>query len=88
MTATADSPTIGAVRRARGITSWCDEARHMFAMAVAEEALRRVLLERLDSVMHFLAVDGPITEATRRLAVLLDDLDPEWSYLAREALAA
>lgn len=88
MTATLDSPTIGAWRRARGITGWSDESRHMFAVAIVEEARRRALLERLDGIMHFLAVGGTVDQATTRLAVLMHDLDPQWGYLARQAVAA
>jgi hypothetical protein len=83
-----DSPTIGALRRSLGITGWTPEARHAFAMALVEEARRRALLERLDSIMHFLAVGGTVDQATIRLAVLMHDLDPEWGFFAREAAAA
>jgi hypothetical protein len=87
VTATPDSPTIGAVRRAEGIDTWCDEARHMFAMAVAEEALRRAVLERLDSIMHFLAVGAAADQAVPRLAALLRDIKPGFRWLEREVAA-
>jgi hypothetical protein len=67
----ADTPTVGAVLRQRGATGWCAEAKVAFAVALAEEALRRVLLDRLDGVMHFLAVGGTPDQAVARLERLV-----------------
>jgi hypothetical protein len=71
-----DTPTIGAWRRANGITGWTVEGRHAFAVAVAEEAWRRAVIDRLDSIMRTVAAGVPTPEIVHLLAVLLDDIAP------------
>lgn len=67
----ADTRTIGAVQRERG--GWSVEARVLLATALVGEARRRVLVERLDNVMHFLAAGGPPDAAAARLVQLVDE---------------
>jgi hypothetical protein len=73
------SPTLGAVRRARGIVEdpavpfahLCDEARVSMAYELAQEARRHILLERLDGVMEFLAVGATPDQAMARIERLI-----------------
>jgi hypothetical protein len=67
------APTLGAVRRHTGVTNWCDEARVMFAVELVEEAQRRIILERLDSIMQFLAVGATSDQAMTRIERLVAD---------------
>lgn len=66
-----DTPTIGAWRRAHAVNSWSDDARHLYAVTIATEAQRRLLLERLDSITHFLHVGATPDQAIARLADLV-----------------
>jgi hypothetical protein len=68
------APTLGAYRRAHGMTGWSIEGRHLFALAVAEEARRRALLERFDFVCEFLCTGGTVDQATELLLAIIDDL--------------
>ena len=64
----ADTPTIGAWRRAHNTTQWSDEAQHLFAVTIADEALRRLLIERLDQIQHFLDSGATPHHPVNRLA--------------------
>jgi hypothetical protein len=84
----ADTPTLGAWRRARGVTGWCDEAKIAFAVAVVEEARRRVLLERLDGVCQFLAAGATPDQAMGRVVRLVDEFYGDGCCDCVEAAAA
>jgi hypothetical protein len=71
------SPTLGAIRRARGITGWPVEGRHAFAVAVAEEARRRLVIDRLDETLRFLTAGGTVDQAAGQIARLAADLRPQ-----------
>ena len=64
----ADTPTIGHYRRAHHHDRWSPEAQHLFAVTVADEALRRLLIERLDQIQHFLVDGATPHQAIARLA--------------------
>jgi hypothetical protein len=68
-----DTPTLGAWQRAHGSTGWSDEARHLFATMLAQEALRRALLDRLDNIQQFLAAGATPDQAIARLTQLITD---------------
>jgi hypothetical protein len=70
------APTLGAWRREHGVTDeWCDEAKVAFAVAIVEEAQRYILLERLDSIMQFLAVGATPDQAMARVRQLVAEYD-------------
>jgi hypothetical protein len=70
------SPTVGAWRRQHGITGMCDDARHLLAVALAEEAWRRSVFDRLDGILVALARGARPEHITARLRRLADDLEP------------
>jgi hypothetical protein len=73
------APTLGAIRRAQGIAEdpahpfahMCEEARVAFAWELGQEAKRRIVLERLDSIMQYLAVGATPDQAMTRLERLM-----------------
>jgi hypothetical protein len=67
------SPTLGAWRRAVGVTGWSDYARVHFATLLVQEAQRRVLLERLDGIMQFLVAGAMPDQAIVRIVRLVDE---------------
>jgi hypothetical protein len=67
------TPTLGAVMQAAGATMWCDEAKVIFAATVVQEAQRRILLERLNGICHFLAAGATPDQAITRLVRLVDE---------------
>jgi hypothetical protein len=69
------SPTLGAWQRANGVTGPCDEARVLLAVEIVHEAQRRILLERLDSIMEYLAVGATPDQAMARVRRLVVDYD-------------
>jgi hypothetical protein len=69
------APTLGAWRRANGVEGWCDEARVLLAVELVHEAQRRILLERLDSIMEFVAVGATPDQAMNRIRRLVADYD-------------
>jgi hypothetical protein len=71
------SATLGSWRRANGVTSWSDYARVYLATLLIEEAQRRVLLERLDGIMQFLAAGAQPDQAMGRLVRLVDEYHGE-----------
>lgn len=68
-----DTPTLGAWRRAHGLPhdGLTEEARHMLAVTIVQEAERRVLIERLDSIQRFLVAGATPDQAAARLANLV-----------------
>jgi hypothetical protein len=69
-----ESPTLGAIRRRSGHTDeLCEEARVLFALELVYEAQRRVLFDRLDGVMQFVACGADPDQIIRRLERLVDD---------------
>jgi len=58
-------------RQANGDRGLCEEARVALAVEIVQEAQRRALLERLDSVMEFLAVGATPDQAVARLECLI-----------------
>lgn len=73
MTATGDSATLGAWRRAHGVDGPSDFAKVLLAVELVTEARRRILLERFDGVCRFLAVGGHPDQAIERVARLVDE---------------
>ena len=67
----ADTPTIGAWRRAHNHTQWSDDARHLYAVTACNEALRFVIADRLESIQRFLAVGATPDQAIAQLADLV-----------------
>lgn len=65
------APTLGAVRRAHNQDGWCEEAEHLFAITACTEAVRYLLIERLDSIQRFLAAGATPDQAVARLADLI-----------------
>jgi hypothetical protein len=70
-----NSHTIGWWLRVDGRAGWCEEARVALALELVDEARRRIVLERLDGIMHFLAVGATVDQAGARLARLLQELE-------------
>ena len=69
-----EAETLGAYRRRNGDDRWCLEARVAFAVALVEEARRRILLDRLDGVMLFLHAGATVDQAADRLDRILAEL--------------
>jgi hypothetical protein len=79
------APTLGAWRRAHGITGWALEGRHAFAVALVDEALRRAILDRLDGILIALHRGHDPRHIAARVTRLAVDLQP---LVAREAVRA
>jgi hypothetical protein len=79
---TLAAPTLGALRRRQDVDDWCEEARIACAVELALEARRRTLIERLDSVMEFLAVGATPDQAMTRIRRLVAEYDDRpWARL-------
>lgn len=72
---TLTAATLGAHRRQHGHDDWCHEARLAFAFELVLEAQRRHLIERLDSIMEFLAYGATPDQAMVRVRRLVADYD-------------
>jgi hypothetical protein len=69
------APTLGAVRRRGQSDEMCLEARVLLATELVLESQRRILIERLDSVMEFLAVGATPDQAMVRVRRLVAEYD-------------
>jgi hypothetical protein len=69
------APTLGAIRRQHGYDDWCLEARIAAAFELALESQRRIIIERLDSIMEFLAVGATPDQAIARIRRLVAEYD-------------
>lgn len=69
------SPTLGAYRRAHGITGWSEEARVLFAFEIVQAGRRLAVIDQLGSVILGLtrgADPDAVARRVRRLADLID----------------
>lgn len=81
-----DRPTLGAWRRANGVTGMCEEARIALAWEMVSEAWRLILMDRLDALLA-----GKITDPrhmARRLRWTADLIDPPQPAQPAETEAA
>lgn len=70
------APTLGAWRRANGVTGMCDTARIALAAAIIHEAQRQATTWRLIGILDELRVGQRPDVIARRLHRLALDLDP------------